>query len=215
VIRPESWGECLLSGPTAIKEKNMNKNIDSVACLQEVVDETTRLVNGVSASQLGTPTPCADWTVRDLINHITGGATMFALSAEHGVVPDEVLGKLMTGDNLGSDPKGAWATAAAQAMSAFALPGVLDRVVKLPFGEMPARVALNIAIFDVATHAADLAAATGSTIQNTEVLETALAMGREMIGPEMRAPGLFDAEQPAAADAPVVTRLLAFAGRRV
>ena len=28
---------------------------------------------------------------------------------------------------------------------------------KLPFGEMPAGVALNIAIFDVATHSVDLA----------------------------------------------------------
>jgi uncharacterized protein (TIGR03086 family) len=80
---------------------------------------------------------------------------------------------------------------------------------------MPAGIALNIAIFDVATHAADLATATGQTIENTDLLETALAVGRQMIGPELRAPGLFDAEQPAAADAPVINRLLAFAGRRV
>ena len=188
---------------------------DSIQCLQHVIDETTRLVNGVSASQLGVSTPCAEWTARDLINHITGGATMFAMSAEQGTVPDDVLGRLMGGDNLGDDPQGAWATAAARAMAAFALPGVLERVVKLPFGEMPAGVALNIAVFDVATHAADLAAATGQTIENTDLLETALAMGRQIIGPEMRTPGLFDAEQPVAADAPVVTRLLAFAGRRV
>lgn len=140
---------------------------------------------------------------------------MFAMSAEQGTVPDDVLGRLMGGDNLGDDPQGAWATAAARAMAAFALPGVLERVVKLPFGEMPAGVALNIAVFDVATHAADLAAATGQTIENTDLLETALAMGRQIIGPEMRTPGLFDAGQPVAADAPVVTRLLAFAGRRV
>ena len=198
-----------------IRKDGNDMDTDSIQCLQHVIDETTRLVNGVSASQLGVSTPCAEWTARDLINHITGGATMFAMSAEQGTVPDDVLGRLMGGDNLGDDPQGAWATAAARAMAAFALPGVLERVVKLPFGEMPAGVALNIAVFDVATHAADLAAATGQTIENTDLLETALAMGRQIIGPEMRKPGLFDAEQPVAADAPVVTRLLAFAGRRV
>lgn len=187
----------------------------SVECLQEVVDETTRLVNGVSTAQLGVSTPCEGWTVKDLINHITGGATMFAISAEQGVVPDEVLGQLMAGDNVGDDPHGAWRAAASQAMAAFQIPGVLDRIVTLPFGEMPAGVALNIAVFDLATHAADLATATGQTIKNTGLMETALTIGHQMIGPELRGPGLFDDEQPVSADAPAVTRLLAFAGRRV
>jgi uncharacterized protein (TIGR03086 family) len=100
-------------------------------------------------------------------------------------------------------------------MAAFAIPGVLDRIVTLPFGEMPAGVALNIAIFDVATHAADLAHATGQAIEDLAMLEAALEIGRQMVGPELRAPGVFDEAQPVADDAPVATRLLAFAGRRV
>ena len=124
--------------------------------LQRVVDETTRVVDNVNDDQLGNATPCTEWTVRDLINHITGGATMFAISAEQGSVPDEQLGQLMGGDNLGNDSKGAWGVAANRAMTAF--DGLdLSKIVKLPFGEMPAGVALNIAIFDVATHAVDIA----------------------------------------------------------
>ena len=46
------------------------------------------------------------WTVRDVLNHITGGAEMFALCVRDGSVPDEKLGELMTGDNLGNDYKG-------------------------------------------------------------------------------------------------------------
>ena len=61
--------------------------MDSVALLQRVVDQTTALVNGLTPDQLGNKTPCSEWTVRDLINHITGGATMFAVSAEQGSVP--------------------------------------------------------------------------------------------------------------------------------
>lgn len=189
--------------------------MDNVALLQRVVDQTTLLVNNVSPDQLGTPTPCAEWTIRDLINHITGGATMFAISAEQGSVPDDVLARLMGGDNLGEDPQGAWAAASKRASDAFEQPGVLDKLVTLPFGEMPAEVALNIAVFDVATHATDLARASGQTITDTDLLETALAMGRQMIGPELRQPGIFDPEQPISDDAPVGDRLLAFAGRRI
>jgi uncharacterized protein (TIGR03086 family) len=186
----------------------------SVELLQRVVNETTRLVDSLTPDQLGNDTPCAEWTVRDIVNHITGGATLFAISAEQGSVPDEMIGQLMGGDNLGTDYKAAWATAAKRAMSAF--DGLdLSKQVTLPFGEMPAGVALNIAVFDVATHATDIAASTGQTITDTELLEAALDMGKQMIGPELRMPGVFDAEQPCPADAPIMQRLLAFSGRKV
>jgi uncharacterized protein (TIGR03086 family) len=189
--------------------------MDQVALLQRVVDETTSVIAEIGPDQLGEPTPCTEWTVRDVINHITGGATMFAISAEEGSVPDDVVGQLVGGDNLGDDYKGAWATASTRAMAVFAEPGVLDKTVKLPFGEMPAGVALNLAIFDVATHATDLARATGQSISDTGLLEAALEMGRQMISPEFRQPGVFGPEQPAPDDASVEDRLLAFAGRTV
>ena len=139
---------------------------------------------------------------------------MFAISAEQGSVPDEQIGQLMGGDNLGADYKAAWGTAAKRAMSAF--DGLdLSKPVTLPFGEMPAGVALNIAIFDVATHACDIAESTGQSIADTDLLETALGFGKQMIGPELRQPGLFDAEQSAPSGASADDKLLAFAGRRV
>src|SRR6186997_2486953 len=107
--------------------------MDSLKLLQRSVDEAGRLVDGVKTDQLDNATPCSEWTVRDLINHVTGGETMFAISAEQGDVPDDELGRLMTGDNLGTDFKGAFHTATNRAMVAFEQPGVLEKVVKLPF----------------------------------------------------------------------------------
>jgi uncharacterized protein (TIGR03086 family) len=189
--------------------------MDALALLQQVVDETDKLVQNIDTSDLGSPTRCTEWTVRDLINHVTGGATMFAMSAEQGSVPDEVLGQLMGGDNLGDDYKGAWATASRRALKAFEEPGVMEKMVTLPFGQMPAGVALNIAVFDVATHATDLASATGQEVADTALLESALEIGRQMIGPELRQPGVFGAEQPCPDGAPVADRLAAFAGRQL
>jgi len=183
--------------------------------MQRVVDTTTAVIDKTTTDQLANPTPCTEWTVKDVINHMVGGATMFAISVEEGSVPDDLLGKLMGGDNVGADPKGAWATASDRAMKAFALPGAMDKIVKLPFGEMPTGIALNIAIFDVATHACDLARATGQQVTDTELLAGALAIGQQMVGPELRVPGVFGDEQAADAQASAEEKLLAFAGRKI
>jgi uncharacterized protein (TIGR03086 family) len=80
---------------------------------------------------------------------------------------------------------------------------------------MPGGVALNIAIFDVATHACDLARATGQHVTDAELLAGALAIGQQMVGPDLRVPGVFGAEQTADAKASAEDKLLAFAGRKV
>lgn len=189
--------------------------MDDLDLIRRTIAETDRLVQALDAHQLSIQTPCTDWTVRDLINHITGGSTMFAVCVEEGSVPDDLLGQLMGGDNLGDDFKGAWKAASQRAVVAFGLPGAMEKMVTLPFGTMPASIALNIAVFDVTTHACDLASVTGQTIVDTDLLDAALIVGKQMIGPEMRAPGVFDPEQPCADDAPVTQKLLAFAGRKV
>ena len=183
--------------------------------LQRVVDTTTDMIDHTSKAQLSSPTLCTEWTVKDLINHMVTGATMFAISAEQGSIPDDVLGKLMSTDNVGDDPKGAWDKASKRALTAFEQPGVMEKIVKLPFGEMPAGVALNIAIFDVATHSVDLAKATGQKVTDTELLEGALMIAQQMMGPQLRQPGIFGDEQPCPDNAGVDDRLLAFAGRKV
>jgi uncharacterized protein (TIGR03086 family) len=202
---------------TAAENRPTSKGnaVEGIEMLQRVVDTTSDLIDHTASSQLGNQTLCTDWTVKDLINHMVTGATMFAISVEEGSVPDAQLGALMSGDNVGDDPKGAWGTASKRALAAFRLPGAMDKIVKLPFGEMPAPIALNIANFDVATHAVDLARATGQQVGDTQLLEDALALAHQMLSSDLRVPGVFGDEQPCAAGAPVDDRLLAFAGRKI
>ena len=185
--------------------------MDVLATMGRVLDRTGEVVDNVKADQLSNSTPCTEWTVRDVINHVTGGATMFAVCVEQGSVPDDLLPKLMGGDNLGDDVNGSFHKASDRARAAFGSPGALDKMVKLPFGEMPAGIALNIAIMDVMTHAVDIAKATGQTIDDDEILSTALEVGRQLITDDFRAPGIFDAEQPAPPNASSADKLLAFA----
>lgn len=183
--------------------------------IKQVVAELQRVVDGVQPDQLGNATGCTEWTVKDILNHITGGSLMFAECVEQGALPDERLGQLMAGDNVGDDPKGAFRAATGKAIEAFDAPGALAKTVTLPFGTMPASVAMQIAIFDLVTHACDIAKATGQEVKDVGLLETALATGKQMVGPELRQSGLFGPEVTCGADASPADKLLAFAGRAV
>ena len=189
--------------------------MDLLPTMERVLDKAGEVVDKVEPNELTNSTPCTEWTVRDVMNHVVGGATMFAECVEKGSVADERLGQLMGGDNLGDDYKGAFHAASDRARAAFGGEGALEKIVKLPFGEMPAGIALNIAVMDVMTHAVDIAKATGQKIDDEELLDTALTIGRQLITDDFRNPGMFDAEQPVPEDASAEDKLLAFAGRKV
>jgi uncharacterized protein (TIGR03086 family) len=184
--------------------------------MRKVVSETKRVVDGIQPDQLTNATPCSDWDVRGVLNHITGGATMFAICVEDGSISDEELGRLTGTDLLGDDYKAAFGAAADRAVAAFDAPGVDAKTVKLPFGEMPAGVALGIAVFDVTTHALDLAQATGQSKDlDPEVLEAAWTNAQMMLSPELRSTGIFAPQQDIGPEAPLADRLMAFTGRTV
>ena len=94
-------------------------------------------------------------------------------------------------------------------------PDVLDKVANLPFATMPVKLAFDNLIFDIATHATDLARATEETVAGTELLDAVPALGHQVISTNLRRAGIFNEEQPAPADARIEDRLLAFAGRRI
>ncbi|GJF34205.1 TIGR03086 family protein [Kitasatospora sp. NE20-6] len=105
-------------------------------------------------------TPCTEWTVRDLANH---------LAAEQLWVPPLLAGRTIAeigdrfdGDVLGDDPPASWASAAAGARAAFAAPGALDGTVVLSYGERPARDYCSEMTVDAIVHTWDLAVGVGA-----------------------------------------------------
>jgi uncharacterized protein (TIGR03086 family) len=188
--------------------------MDQVATMGKVLAETNRVVGGITPDQLDNQSPCDEWTVRDVINHLTVGATVFATCVRDGSITDERLGALMTEDNLGDDYQAAFRDASDAAIAAFGSPGAADRIVTMPFGTMPAGVALNIAVFDVTIHTWDLARGSGQGMQlDADTLAEAYALAQAMI-PDMREHGVIGAEVTISADAPLEDRLAALAGRQ-
>ena len=120
----------------------------------------TDRVRDVGPKQWDGPTPCADWDVRTLVNHVVG-EVRWAVPLLHGATIADV-GDRFDGDLLGSDPAAAATEAATEADEAVAEPGAMDRTVHLSFGPTPAEEYARQLIAEHLVHGWDLAAAIGA-----------------------------------------------------
>lgn len=90
-------------------------------------------VRDVRGDQWGAPTPCTEWNVRELVNHVTAEQLWIPPLVSEGRTVEELAGSF-SGDVLGEDPVAAWDRASAAAHAAFAASGALDRTVRLSYG---------------------------------------------------------------------------------
>ncbi|MGW0040286.1 TIGR03086 family metal-binding protein [Rhodococcus sp. NPDC003348] len=180
--------------------------------LGRALDATATLVAAVADDQWSAPTPCTDWSVHQLVNHLTAGNHMFASALHQRPLP--VAAVASPPDLLGPDPAGSFRAAADALVQAFAAPGALESEVDLPIRRMPATVALNLRTVETITHGWDLARAIGQpTAYDDAVIEEQIAFSRALIPqlPPGRTP--FAPPQPVTDDAPPIDRLVALLGR--
>ena len=168
------------------------------------------VVSAVRDDQLGLATPCPEWDVRTVINHIVLGGTRVAAWLTGQPAPP------WEADYLGADFKSDVTAAASRAGEAFGSPGALDREVQAAFGLAPGKLLVRMLVNEFLTHGWDVANATGqSTDLAPEIAELALADSRARFGGGPRQPGgPFGPERAAAADGTAADGLAAFLGRR-
>ena len=116
-------------------------------------------VNAVGPGQWDAPTPCREWTVHDLVNHVAG-EDRWTVPLVRGATLEEV-GDRFDGDLLGGDPIGAALAAAADATSAVAQALPSGGTVHLSYGEERLEEYVHQLAADHLVHGWDLAAATG------------------------------------------------------
>jgi uncharacterized protein (TIGR03086 family) len=183
--------------------------------LQRAVTSSRSLLVGVRPEQMDGGTPCQEWKVRDLINHMVDAPTFAAIVMETGDWRNQITESL---DHSAGDYLADYEAATSRAMEAFRAEGALSRVVTLPFGEMPGSIFANIATGDAFVHGWDLAKATGSSTDlDPELAASLLDTIRPMVtdqfrGPEGKAP--FGGEVPVPANASPADKLAGFLGRQ-
>lgn len=180
--------------------------------LEQAIAATRPILAAVRPDQLGEATPCAAWTVRELVNHIVG-AQHFFTAGVNGAPPAGNETDFAAGDYVSS-----FDAAAAECVAAFGADGAMSKMLSLPFGQMPGAAFLGLATTDTFQHAWDLARATGQDTDLAPALaEALLEQARPMIQPAFRsAEGtVFGLEQTAPEGASAADRLAAFLGRTV
>jgi uncharacterized protein (TIGR03086 family) len=169
-------------------------------------------VSGVRADQLGQPTPCTEWTVRQLINHVLTGNLFFASLATGAPLPDRTV------DQVGDDHVTSFRDSLARLSAAFGEPGFLSKRVRTPDGEGTGAVLVDMRFIEFVIHSWDLAKATGqSTDLDHELAERVLAAMRvSPLLPRVRGEGgPVGEQQPVPPGATLADQLAAFMGREL
>lgn len=179
----------------------------------EAIDLFGSRVHAVRDDQWEAPTPCADWAVRDLVNHLTAEQLWVPRLVRDGATIEEV-GDAFDGDVLGEAPVAVWDGASVAAVAAFNEPGALDREVHLSQGPSSAKAYCSQMMMDAVVHSWDLARAVGAAEKLPPELVRAALREVEPYVSELSETGLFAPPVEVPDDADEQTRLLAVLGRR-
>jgi uncharacterized protein (TIGR03086 family) len=156
---------------------------------------------GVGTATRSLATPCVDWTVADLVDHVFDiqHRTPCALDDRFGVVEGRSARE--------------WEALCARALAVLSTPGALDRTVTSAFGPMSAREMVSISTADCLGHTWDLSRALGiSDSLPIAALEGAYAF-MEPLDELLRGPGMLGARRSPRPEASLQERFLCFAGR--
>jgi uncharacterized protein (TIGR03086 family) len=164
----------------------------------------TGVVAGIRPDQLGAATPCDDFAVRGVLEHMISGAAAFA-AAFRGTEPAQ--------PDL-ADPLGSFSDALGDLVAAISAPGALDQTVQAPFGPLPGETFARFVVLDGLVHGWDMAVATGQPYEPPDELVAAVdAFAHQALDPLRDGTTFADADEPAT-DASPIERLAHYSGRR-
>jgi uncharacterized protein (TIGR03086 family) len=179
--------------------------MDPVTLFSRATAHGCEVMAGLSADHLAASTPCTEWSVQDLIDHMVG-STEYLLAALEGREPVAV-----TGGTAGDYEAGR-----ALALAGLADPGALHRTCRSPLGfDWTVEQATAGTFMDNLIHTWDLATATDQhAALDPELVDACVAMFLPDMPERGRAGGLVGPEVAVGADASAQDRLLGAMGRR-
>lgn len=198
-----------------------NQPADIQSLNARAVRYSIEIVDQVRLGDLGRPTPCAGWTLADLLDHMTVQHHGFAAAADgHG--QDLETWKVRP---LGDDAVAEHRAAAELVLRAFAAPDVPARTFNLPEFEdalsppdFPGALAMGFHFIDAVVHGWDVAKAIGVPFElDADLLAAAMKVAFAVPTGQARLkegaafkPVLAEAD---ANENPTIDRILAFLGR--
>jgi uncharacterized protein (TIGR03086 family) len=179
--------------------------------LEAIVPTVSDLVDRITPAQLNDPTPCSEFTVHDVLDHMImlGGSFAYLFRGE---VPPAIDAPAV----YGRVPSAEFRAAMDDLLDAVRSDQAMDRALETPLGTMDGATFAAVVAFDGLMHGWDLAAATGQTYAvDADVVTTVDEFARVALTDDLRDAGLFAAPTEAPDGASVLESLAAFSGRHV
>jgi uncharacterized protein (TIGR03086 family) len=176
---------------------------DELASAEAALCALQHVLHPISRDELSKSTPCSEYDVRQLTDHLLNSITLLGGAA----------GAELPEPDSDDSIEGQIVCAARPALDAWHRRG-LDGKVSLGPNELPGTFAVSILSVEFLVHGWDYAAATKHPIDVAESLaDYVLGLARNVINPQTRAAVGFADPVAVADDAPALDRLVAFTGR--
>ncbi|MFG1698938.1 TIGR03086 family metal-binding protein [Nonomuraea sp. NPDC049309] len=173
---------------------------DVLTMMREAAGRTADLVESVTGDELSLPTPCSDYDVKGLINHLEWAMTLFESVGEGGGFPPQ---KEYTGD---------FRARAERMLAVWERPETWEGACEA-MGGLPKATLARMALTDLVAHGWDLAKATGRDFEASQEAAELLAEFAARQAPTGRKMGAFGPEVKVPDDAPALDRFLGLIGR--
>ena len=184
--------------------------------LEPATRQMAALIGGVTDAQLGNPTPCPNYSVGDLLDHIGGLSLAFTAAAREELGGPAGQGPSGDGSRLGPNWRREFPARLAALAEAWRVPSVFEGMTQAGGIDLPGEVAGLVALDEVVVHGWDLARATGQPYECDEsTLESVRGFVSQFAPPDQDdgSNGLFGPAVPVAADAPLLDRVIGLTGR--
>lgn len=130
--------------------------------LSESMGDAVATAGAADGDPLSLPTPCPEWDVRALLDHVTGG-NRFTVDVLAGHDGQQALDRAMASFDDEHVPLDAIGESCNRQLDAFNRPGVLEGTYQHLFGELSGDQVLRLRLHDLGMHLWDLQQALGST----------------------------------------------------
>lgn len=184
--------------------------MDPLTKLTAGIKQAEEVISQIDRTQYHLATPCPEWNVGQVINHMIGALVMFRDVAANGHADPGMFAQ----DQIGDDAVKALLAAGEAAVAGWSVAGMMDGMANLPFGEFPAAFALQLPAMDMVVHSWDLSQGTGQQVNwsaelvaDTRTFSEATFTSAEFRGNDFGPPiGVPD-------DADDISKLVGFLGR--
>ena len=186
--------------------------MDIFVALDVAQEEFEQTLRRVGDQQWGLPTPCSEWNVYEVANHVVAAGDYF-MALLQGTSKEDALERLLVADVLQPDPVSAF-VAQRPSLARVQLPDALERIGHHVIADMTGAQLLHGCVAETTVHAWDIANATFNEQQVDPQLAELVFTTFHQLSPIFVANGFAAPAVDISADAPVLARLIALSGRR-